>query len=191
MLKDHGRHAILTAFLLLQLIAVSAHAVVPENPTLSEYEVKGAYVYSFAKFIEWPAETLQPKTPIVIGVIGDNQFAALLKTIVKDKTIQEHPISVQIIKWPATMHSCHIIFVAASERKRFHEIASALQNQPVLTVTEYEEGSQNKGIFNLFLEGEKVQFEADVAAAEKARLQISSKLLRLAKGFNNRQPKGK
>jgi hypothetical protein len=151
--------------------------------TLTEDEVKAAYVYYFAKFVDWPAATFpSPNAPITIGVVGDDEFGNLLGKIVKDKTIQEHPIQVRLLKWPAELRSFQMVFVGSFEQKRFYQISESLKDRPVLTITETEDSSQIKGIMNLFVEGEKVQFEVNIAEAEKARLRISSKLLRLARG---------
>jgi hypothetical protein len=172
--------AVFLATIPANIAAESASAV---DPTLTEYEVKAAYVYYFAKFVDWPQAAFSSKNiPITIAVIGDDEFGNLLANIVKDKTIQEHPIQIRPLKWPADLRTYHMVFVGASEQKRFRQIAESLKERPVLTITEMEEGSQTKGIMNLFVEGGKVLFEVNIAEAEKARLRISSKLLRLARG---------
>jgi hypothetical protein len=86
------------------------------------------------------------------------------------------------LKWPADLRGCQIVYVTSSEQRRFRQIAESVRNSPVLTITEVEDRSQDKGILNLFIEGGKVQFEINSAGAEQARLKISSKLLRLARG---------
>ena len=177
------------ALLFAFLLAVPSANIASGNSGLveravSEYEVKAAYIYNFAKFIDWPMNAFSTKgAPINIGIIGDNEFGALLENIVKDKTVKEHAIQVHLIKWPADLHTCHMVYVGSSEQKRFRQIVDSLQGYPILTITEVEESSQAKGIMNLFVEGGKVQFEVNIALAEKAQLKISSKLLRLARGI--------
>jgi len=51
----------------------------------------------------------------------------------------------------------------------------------VLTIGESPEFIGLGGIINFVLEDEKVRFEINVAAADKAQLKIRSQLLRLAK----------
>ncbi len=155
----------------------------PDDPTVTEYEVKAAYIYYFAKFIEWSPDAFTSKNaPVIIGVIGDDEFGTLIRNIVKNKTIQDRPIAVRLLKTPADFRTCHMVFISSSEQKRFRQIADSLQGTSILTITEAEEVSAAKGIVNLFVEGGKVQFEVDISAAEKANLRISSKLLRLARG---------
>jgi hypothetical protein len=172
--------SILSAAIPMFLVAGNA---TPAESAITEYEVKAAYVYYFAKFIDWPASTFSDKNaPLIIGIIGDNEFGSLLSNIVKSKTAQEHPIVVRTLKWPVDLHSCQMVYISASEQKRYKQIVESLQAYPILTITETEEGLLGKGILNLFMEGSKVQFEVDLAGAEKAQLRISSKLLRLARG---------
>jgi hypothetical protein len=160
-------------------------AIVPTmvNRTPTESEVKAAYIYYFAKFVNWPSVVLAaPNDPIIIGVFGDNEFGALLESIVKNKTIREHPINIRLVKEPAEFPSCHILYISASELKRSKQIVEELRIRPILTVTEADTSSSAKGIMNLFVEAGKVQFEIDIAKAGQVHLQISSKLLRLARG---------
>jgi hypothetical protein len=55
------------------------------------------------------------------------------------------------------------------------------RTQPVLTVGESPDFVRQGGIINFILEEGKVRFEIDPANAERARLRISSRLLRLAR----------
>lgn len=174
--------------LLIALIAaIPAHTASP-NPaeserTVSEYEVKAAYIYNFAKFVEWPPTCFAASdTPITIGVMGDEEFAVLLEKVVKNKLVQEHSIQVRHLKWPTDLRTFSMVYVSSNEQKRFRQILESLQDKSILTITEVEEKSQPRGMMNLFIEGGKVQFEVNITDAEKAKLRISSKLLRLARG---------
>jgi hypothetical protein len=174
---------ILLVGLLATPLCLSATTLSAPDRTPTEYEVKAAYIFYFAKFVSWPDNAFPARNaPLIIGVVGDDEFGALLQRIVKDKTIQEHSISVRILKKSEDPKSCHIVYVASSELKRLNQLTESTQERPVLTVTEAEPGSQGRGIMNLFLEAGKVEFEVDLNGADRARLQISSKLLRLAKG---------
>jgi hypothetical protein len=180
------------ALLFLILIAIAPQCLFSSNaasgePVVTEYEVKAAYIFNFAKFVDWPSNVFPARnSPIIIGIIGDDEFGTLLGNIVKGKTIQERTIVVRPLKWSADFNSCHIVFIGASEQKQLKQIADNLHDRPVLTITEAEEDLQAKGIMNLIVEGGKVQFKIDIAGAEKAHLQISSKLLRLARGYTGK-----
>jgi hypothetical protein len=171
------------AFALLGLILFCSAAVRALNSPITEYEVKAAYIYNFAKFIDWPANVLpNNNSAIVIGVIGSSEFTSTLTSAVKGKSILNHPIMVRSVKWPLDSHPCHILFISSYEQPRAKEITSALQSTPVLSITETEKTSRAKGIINLLVDNGKVRFEIDASQAEKNGLKISSKLLRLAVG---------
>jgi hypothetical protein len=179
------------AILLVPVLAAESVSSASNNAgaevPITENEVKAAYVFYFAKFVVWPQDTFETTyAPITIGVLGDDEFGSILEKISKGKTIQEHPIAVRLLKWPVDPRSCHIVYIGPAEQKRFIQIVESLQNSSVLTVTETEADLRVKGIINLFVEGGKVQFEANIARAEKAHLQISSKLLRMARGFSGK-----
>lgn len=167
----------------LTLCCLTALHSLSANRITSEYEVKAAYIYNFIKFIDWPAGTFNsPKAPINIGIYGDDEFAALLQTIIKNKTIQERPITSTAIKRPADLKNYQLVFISDAELKKSRKILDDFQGLPIITVTEAEPGSNAKGLINFFIEGNKVLFEIDIERADKARLMFSSKLLRLARG---------
>lgn len=148
---------------------------------MSEYQVKALCLYNFAKYVEWPPTVFSETTaPLVIGVVGNDDMADILKAAVKGKAIDGHPIAVQALKPGEDAHKCHILFVSSTESKRLGEILSSIKASPVLTVGEGLPFQQAGGIICLLLRSEKVRFEIDLAAANQARLQISSKLLSLA-----------
>ena len=54
-----------------------------------EYQLKAAFLYNFAKFVEWPPQTfVGPSDAINIGVAGDDAFAELLTHAVEGKVVQ-------------------------------------------------------------------------------------------------------
>jgi len=45
----------------------------------SEYQMKAAFLYNFAKFVEWPPAVLRGNSTLVIGVLGDDPFDGALE----------------------------------------------------------------------------------------------------------------
>ena len=77
--------------------------------------------------------------------------------------------------------SCDILFISESERRRLDELLSSLTGQPVLTVSEVAGFAGRGGMVNFVLERKKVRFEIDVDAVDRAGLEVSAKLLRVAR----------
>jgi len=70
-----------------EALPAPADVETPAAPT--EYQVKAAFLYSFAKFVQWPDDAFgKPEGPFVVGVLGDDPFGAVL-----DQTL-ERPVGV-------------------------------------------------------------------------------------------------
>jgi hypothetical protein len=152
----------------------------------SEYEIKAAFLYNFAKFIEWPTDQfVAPGSPIVIGVVGQDPFDGVLDQTVKDKTINGRSLLIKRSNAVQDLKSCHILFVSPSEKKRLPQIMSGLAQASVLTVSETEQFLQEGGIINFVIENNRVRFDINKGMADRARIRISSKLLGLAKSVVN------
>lgn len=148
----------------------------------SEYQIKAAFLFNFAKFVEWPAKAFAtPTSPLIIGVLGDNPFGDDLERTVRGKSVNNHPLVIReklVSITDAT--NCHVIFISSSESKQVPELLDAVRNTSVLTVSEMEHFTDAGGMINFVLEANKIRFQINDDAAKKAGLKISSKLLSLA-----------
>jgi YfiR/HmsC-like len=163
----------------LLLAAELGRAQTPPRPT--EYQLKAAFLYNFAKFIDWPPEALaDEKEPFIIGVLGDNPFGNDLEQTVAAKKINDHTISIQSFHTAAEAAHCQILFISKSEEKHFSEIIQALHGTAVLTVSENDGFIKTGGMVNFVKEDNKIRFQINDEAAKANRLKISSKLLSLA-----------
>ncbi len=172
---DKACCALSLAFL---LVAGPVHA---EETPPGEYRVKAAFLWNFAKFIQWPTNAFTNDTaPFVIGVLGDDPFGEDLVQTVRDKQINAHPIAVRSFRTAAEAKGCHILFVSASETGRLEDIFKSLRGSPVLTVGDSGQFIKTGGMINFVFEGNKIRFQINDDAAKTADLKISSKLLSLA-----------
>jgi YfiR/HmsC-like len=165
------------------LFLVSGGLVMPQSQAPSEYQVKAAFLYNFGKFVEWPDTAFAgPQAPLVIGVFGDNPFHKDLEQLVAGKTIGGHPVTARFVTAVAGLKTCHIVFVSESKQKDAAQIAAALNGRKVLTVTENMKHFAASGfIINFVTEDDRIRFEINNTAADRAGLTISSKLLSLAR----------
>jgi len=162
-------------------LAAGARAAAADAPTL-EYQVKAAYVYNLAKFVDWPAQKFAtPEAPLIIGVVGDDPFNGYLDQLVQNKTINGHPLEVRHFTLDADLKACHVLFVSRSRRNSLDSIFSATRAASVLTVSEIEKFARRGGDVSLLVEDESVKLEVNLRAAQAADLKISSKLLSIAR----------
>ena len=170
---------LLATVLSLALCAVVARA---DEPQLSEAQVKAAFLANFPKYVDWPAEAFaKTNSPIVIAVLGGNKLGDELSKMVAGKTIEGHPLFMNLVtKDEEITVGCHILFVGAAERQRFPAILKKMGKAPVLTVGESDDFLADGGIINLSKQDKRISLVVNLAAARKAGLRISSKLLNVA-----------
>jgi uncharacterized protein DUF4154 len=150
--------------------------------TATEYQVKAAYLYNFAKFVEWPARNIaSPTAPITLCVLDDPSFVSELNRIVKSKSVASHPVSVVPVHTPEQSRKCHVLFINASHDGQTRYILEELRDTSVLTVGEAKGFVEDGGIINFVLQDDRVQFQVNRKAAKRAGLSISSRLLAVAK----------
>ena len=73
------------------------------------------------------------------------------------------------------------MFVCSSEKENLTEIINSVKKHSVLTVGEMKGFLKSGGVINFLMEAKKVRFEINITAAKRAKLELRSKLLRLAK----------
>jgi hypothetical protein len=169
--------AILTAPALLAGFT-TLHA---QSKAASEYDIKAAFLYNFAKFVEWPPSALtDSKQPMGLCVFGQDPFGHALEDALLGKTVGEHPVLLGHAKQIADLAGCQIIFLGASESSRLHEVMGRVQKQHALLVGESEGFASAGGTIQFVLDQNRVRFVINPDAAERAGLKINSKLLALA-----------
>ena len=147
-----------------------------------EYRVKLAFLYNFAQFVQWPADTFRDSgAPLTICVAGDNPFRGEIEQSLRGRTVGGHPIEVRKLHPDEDPHACQMIFVRATEMKATPRILASSKGSSTLTVGEAKGFAERGGIINLTREENKLRFEVNIDAAAQTRLKISSKLLALAK----------
>jgi hypothetical protein len=158
---------------------------------VSEYTVKAAFIYNFAKFVTWPAKSLgKAGSPMVIGVLGDDPFGSALDDAVAGKSVDGHPLTVKRFDGfsdanAGALRKCQILFISYSEKDKVGDVLTALKGASVLTVSEIEKFPLKGGDVLFDMEGSKVTLEINPEAAKKAGLEISSKLLQVAKIYKS------
>ena len=148
-----------------------------------EYEVKAAFLFRFAQFVEWPADTFkEPSAPFIYCTIGDDPFHGALERTLNGKTIGQRPLRVEHLSGAGKIGECQVLFVGGpQDKKRIEETLAGTGNLPILTVGEADRFAEDGGTIGFCTEDNKIRFEVNLGAAGKAGLKISAKLLALAK----------
>ncbi len=150
-----------------------AHADPP-----SEYAIKAAFVYNFANFTEWPvrnAETLN------LCILGSSPFEDALSSIEGKRVGNARLVIKHLATADNALRACQMVFICASEKGNLQTILDVSRESGILTIADLQGAAQQGVMIGLAVEQKKIIFEVNLVAARRARLNISSKLLRLAK----------
>ena len=152
----------------------------------SEYELKAAFIYQIARFVEWPPAA-QKDAPLQLCVLGGNPFGAALHTI-SGKPVGERKIEVALLDMDMDTRKCAMLFVATPAEKHLERIAALARGSGMLTLGDTTGFAQRGAMVNFFPENGKIRFEINTAASRRAGLKISSQLLRLARIVEEESP---
>lgn len=166
------------ALISLLVILAWPGAVTTSADSSVEIRVKAAYIYNFARFVEWPPRS--GNGPVRIGVLGTGDLASPLAQAVRGKTANGRLIEVAQIDSVTDSGCCEILLIERSESKHTQEIVQALAGRPVLTVCDEKDGLKEGVMIAFRLFEDSVRFEINQEAAERAGLRISSQLLKVA-----------
>ena len=179
------RSRLIVAVLLSLSLVAGANAQSSASAATSEYLIKAGFIYNFAQLVQWPpAAFSQADSPIVIGILGTDPFGTSIDRVVENKKLDGHNLVVKRLRWSRDLKDlteCNILFVSLSEREHISDVINMVKWLPILTIGETPGFATRGGIINLTLEDNKVRFEVNIGAAKQANLNISSRLLALAK----------
>jgi len=155
-------------------------------PELSEYDLKTAFLYQFTLYVQWPAEQLGAASePLVFGVVGANEIASNLRQLTTS-SVQGHPIEVRELEPGADVNGVHVLFIAEAEEANAAAMLRAAVADSVLTVTENRSSLPANSVINFALLDGKVRFDVSLTNAQTADLEISSRLLQIARSVTGR-----
>lgn len=164
--------------------AVFAVLVVLPRPAAAqrtvENDVKAAYLFNFTKFVRWPADGAAADQ-FRICVVGDQAFAISLDAIIKGESAAGRPL---VRVEPGSVDAardCQILFIGKDAREHGARLLAAVRELPVLTVGDAPTFLDQGGAIRFVRAGERLRFDVNTGAAARAGLEISSKLLRVAR----------
>jgi hypothetical protein len=164
--------------LALWLLAGAACAQPARVDARLEVQVKAAYLYKFAGFVDWPAAAFaRPDSPLVIGVAGNDALAAQLEQVVAGRSVGAHPLAVRRLARgdaPAGLQGLHVLYGAGADGLALLAAARAL---PLLTVGD---GEAPAGMIRFVVAEERLRFEVALGQVAPSGLKISARLLAAA-----------
>lgn len=157
--------------------ALFVHAAVAagEEPS-REAQLKAAYIYNFLKFVEW--SNARPAEPLSVCFLGASDVLEAFAVATADKTVGARGMKARSVSGRKVDASgrCDVLYVDSSE----HADAGYAIGDSTLTIGDAHDFTRAGGIIRLYMESNRLRFTINVEHAKRARLQISSNLLKLA-----------
>ena len=154
----------------------------PPAAAQSEDQIKAAFLFNFARYVEWPDSAFASGDAAVrICMVGSGDFAGVVSNTVSGKSVGDRAVKVDTPADLSAASTCHILYVGSSFDGNPSGVAESVGPASVFTVADREGFATAGGIANFIRTDNKVRFEINPGAAKKVGLKVSSRLLRLAK----------
>lgn len=164
------------------LALAATEAVAQAEGAVAEHQVKAAYLHKFLDFVEWPASAFgNAQSPYVIGVAGADALADELEALVARRRPNGRPVVARRLRAGESPTDLHVLFVGRGAGPRTAVLLAAADKQPVLTVTETEEGFAYGSVISFAVDDKRVRFDVALRRAEAHEIKISSRLLGVAR----------
>jgi hypothetical protein len=165
------------------LVSATARAVLPpvsgENDSARELNLRAAFVFNFARFVEWPRAALSDTASLRLGVFAPDKvpapFAALQGRLVRGHVVRIVPLG------PADDPSdCHLLYCGDATAAQLTALLAGIRGHPVLIVGDGRDFLDNGGMIELLTRDNRLRFRIRPYAARAVGLRVGASLLQLA-----------
>ncbi len=164
----------------LVVLCACLGATAARGQTANEPSLKAAFLHNFIRFTEWPADVERQGRPPVLCVLDADDVARELETVERAAA----PGGLGIVRRVGAgddLRACALLYMGRVDGRSASTILGGLAGSPVLTVSDRDDWTRHGGVVNFYVENNHMRFAINVAAARRAHLQISSRLLSLAR----------
>ena len=146
---------------------------------VAEGQIKAAFVFNFIKFTDWPA-AVGSEDKLKLCVVGSNVLGGSLAAL-NDRMVGNIKLHVvNIDNADTNLRRCQVVFIGESEQSRSISIIQSVLDSPVLTISEIAHFEEQGGGIGLYYRENRVVFEINLTAVQRAGLHLPGQLLNLA-----------
>ena len=167
-------------------LAIALDAGAQSSPVPIEANVKAVFLFNFSKYVTWPPIAIGERSPgdVRICVTANDGFFTLLKAAVQGEDVDGKPLVPIALEGLDDARICQILYVGDAQSADAKAWLAAVRGMQVLTVAD---GALNDDTVITFVrDSNRIRFDINRAAASRRSLNISSKLLRLARQVRDR-----
>ena len=156
-----------------------------QSSKISDYDVKAAYLFNFGRFVEWPTDGEADNSgAFTFCILGPDPFGPNLDHLLAGEKINGRNLIVKRISNAQESAGCQVLFMSKEEEGRLNKIIKTLDKEAVLTVSDIPEFAKHGGMIQFVVEQNRVRFEVNLDATQRAGLILSSDLLKVATAVN-------
>lgn len=168
----YARHPLLQACLGLGLLGL--HLAAQSQPqALAEPQLKAQVLFKVLRFIEWPPRSLAEGQALQLCLLDEGTPLAQELRGLEGRNMDNHVLLVRSVR-DRQMGGCHIVLIGEGQ-------GQVVAPPATLLVSESPGMLERGAMLNLQVEDGRVVFDVSLDAARRAGLDISAKLLRLAR----------
>lgn len=166
------------------VFAALSTCLMAEDPIwVPEYQLKAQVLSMLPGVVMWPEdkESGAKDRSFVIGVLGNSPFQGFLDENCRGRDFKGRPLEVKYSRHAEDLLDCPVVFLCASEERRFSEIFTIFRDKPTLIVSDTSAIYTKGTMVNLRLDSKQVRMEVNLPILQGRGLRISSHVLRFAK----------
>lgn len=168
--------------LVLVLTAMTASLPGETVHEVTDRQLKAEMIVRMLRLVAWPASD-PAAASLALTVIGDGALAEALRTAAAGQRVDGRALAIAQVSTLAQLPAepPAVVVLAASQRGSAQALTRTLAQKPVLTIGEGEGMGQAGLVIGVYVDGDRIRFDANTGAAARAGLSLSSHLLRLAR----------
>jgi hypothetical protein len=183
-LRRFRRRLLNTPFLACIVLFIVYFTLTAQTSPSREYQLKAIFLYNFSQFVEWPATSFSSEeAPMIIGIIGSDPFGTYLEEAISGEKMNGHPLVIERYANIDEIGACQILFINLPDTKSRKQAITAVKDKGVLTVSDASDFLEHGGMIRFFTRQGKLKLQVHLEATKLAKLEVSSKLLRLVEIF--------
>ncbi len=154
----------------------------PQSEPAGEFELKAAFVLNFIRLVNWADVPGENSADLPVCALANSDFAIAVRQVVTGKTVGNRSISFRLRSNPDPPH-CRVLILDAAQYSVAQPALNTIREAPVLTVGNGSGLLRIGGMFELFVQDRRVQFDASLEALRRAGLDVSARLLQLSRNL--------
>ena len=150
-----------------------------------ESNIKAVFLFNFAKYVTWPEVTDGEHSPAGIRICtADDAFFKVLEAAVQGEDVDGKPLVPVVLEGLDDAKHCQILYVGDSQSADGKAWLAAVRGAQVLTVG--DDALTDDTIIAFVRDNNRIRFDINRGSADRRNLNVSAKLLRLARQVRER-----